>query len=493
LSIIEAGFIVDQGIPRDDEIDPRLLRDGERRQAARRDAAFRRTMAAADLASAAGALLLIHVFAGHPLLSPSLVSIPAIVLLAKLLGRYDQDNATMRRSTLDEVPALVTLAAFWAVCWSLVVLIVGGDHLGLGSGSVGALWLLTSGLLITLRTGARLAVKAATPRERVLIVGTADTREGLARSLATDPGARIEVVGFLPLEDERRTGGDWDRPERRKRARTFADLAQAVDDARVDRVLLIPTTADSELMLDAIRYTVALGLSVSIVPRLFEVIGSAVEFDTVGGVTVLGVRRPGLSRSSRALKRATDVIGATVGLLLLSPVFLVTAIAIKLDSEGPVFFRQSRVGRGGHEFQMLKFRSMVDGAERQQEALAHHNETAGLFKIRDDPRITQVGRIVRRTSIDELPQLLNVLTGDMSLVGPRPLVVAEDRLIEGHHRERLTLAPGMTGPWQVLGPARPPLADMVKTDYLYSTNWSLWADIKILIRTIAHIGGRRGV
>ena len=258
-------------------------------------------------------------------------------------------------------------------------------------------------------------------------------------------------------------------------------------------MFLTPTSADNETMLDAVSRTTALGVKVSIVPRLFEVVGSAVEFDTVGGVTVLGVRRPGLSRSSRALKRAMDVVGASFGLLLLSPLFAVVALAIKLDIHGPVFFRQLRVGRDGHMFRMIKFRSMVAGAEAQREALEALNETDGLFKISADPRITRVGRLLRRCSIDELPQLINVLLGDMSLVGPRPLVIDEDRLIEGRHRERLQFAPGMTGPWQVLGPTRPPLSEMVKTDYLYAANWSLWSDIKILVRTFAHVAGLRGV
>jgi lipopolysaccharide/colanic/teichoic acid biosynthesis glycosyltransferase len=236
-----------------------------------------------------------------------------------------------------------------------------------------------------------------------------------------------------------------------------------------------------------------MGIKMSIVPRLLEVVGSAVEFDTIGGVTVLGVRRPGLSRSSRAIKRAMDVFGASVGLILLSPFGIAVAIAIKINSRGPVFFRQLRVGRDGRTFKMFKFRSMVDGAEAQRAALQALNETDGLFKLSSDPRVTSIGRWLRKTSIDEMPQLINVLLGDMSLVGPRPLVVDEDRLVEGRHRDRLQLPPGMTGPWQVLGPSRPPLSEMVKTDYLYAANWSLWTDIKILMRTFGHVLAQRGL
>ena len=182
-----------------------------------------------------------------------------------------------------------------------------------------------------------------------------------------------------------------------------------------------------------------------------------------------------------------------IALALLAPFGALVALSIKLNSPGPVFLRQRRVGRGGQPFEMIKFRSMVDGAEAQRQALEALNETDGIFKLTADPRVTRVGRLLRRTSIDELPQLSNVLRGEMSLVGPRPLIVDEDRLIESRHRDRLQIPPGMTGPWRVLGPSRPPVSEMVKTDYLYATNWSLWTAIKITIRTIEHVTGQRGL
>ncbi|MGI8731394.1 MAG: sugar transferase, partial [Solirubrobacteraceae bacterium] len=168
--------------------------------------------------------------------------------------------------------------------------------------------------------------------------------------------------------------------------------------------------------------------------------------------------------------------------------------AIKLDTRGPVFFRQTRVGRGGERFEIWKFRSMVCGADAQKARLRARNEAAaGLFKIADDPRLTRVGRLLRRRSLDELPQLFNVLRGEMSLVGPRPLVCDEDEKILGWDRRRLQLTPGMTGHWQILGSARVPLAEMVKLDYLYVAGWSLWSDVKILLRTLPHVIGRRGM
>ena len=189
-----------------------------------------------------------------------------------------------------------------------------------------------------------------------------------------------------------------------------------------------------------------------------------------------------------------DLAGATICLILLAPALLVLAIAIKLDSRGPLFFLQPRVGRGGRTFKIFKFRSMVHGADRAKAQLRRQNEAeGGLFKIREDPRITRVGRLLRHTSLDELPQLLNVLMGHMSLVGPRPLVLYEDALIEGWQRRRLAVKPGMTGLWQIFGSSRIPMHEMVKIDYLYGANWSIWLDMKILLRTVPYVLRGRGL
>ena len=455
----------------------------------RRDAFFRRLLAAADLFAAAGGLAALSLLSHRAIEPVSLLAVPLIVVYAKATGRYDHDDLVLRKSTLDEIPALLTLAAAYALTWSLVVLLAG---VRAASGEPIIVWAATSGLLVVLRIAARAAAQRSAPRERVLIVGGSHARDSLARCISDDPGAHADVVGFLPLEDERRDIRAWAGASRRRRSLCFDDLPATVSEQEIDRVLLIPTTADGELMLDAVQRTIGLGVKVSIVPRLFEVIGSAVEFDSVGGTTVLGVRPGGLTRSSKAVKRAMDIVGALVGLLALAPLGLLVALRIKLDAPGPVFFRQPRVGRDGQAFSMIKFRSMVHDAEAQRAALLARNETRGLFKLSADPRVTRVGQWLRRTSIDGLPQLLNVLHGEMSLVGPRPLVIDEDRLVEGRHRARLALTPGMTGPWQILGPRRPPLDEMVKIDYLYAANWSLWSDMKIVLRTFAHMLRRRG-
>jgi exopolysaccharide biosynthesis polyprenyl glycosylphosphotransferase len=475
-------------------LEPRRTRLAPQREGLtfRRDAVFRRLLAVADLVSATAGLALIGQVTGRGIPAASAATIPLIVLVAKMLGRYDRDEVVLLKSTLDEIPALLGLAGAYTLTWSFVAFLA-GVRMDLRGGGVFVLWASICLALILTRLVARYVAQLLAPMERVLLVGDEGAPERLAQALASDPGARIELAGLVSLEgDPAANGGGFPEPSEQRRP-TFEDLDEIVRQLDIHRVFLVPTSADSETLLEAVRRALTVGVKVSIVPRLLEVVGSSVEFDVVGGVTVLGVRRPGLSWSSRVVKRTTDIIGAVVGLILTAPLGAVVALAIKLDSPGPVFFQQRRIGRDGEPFDVIKFRSMVDGAEAARAALESLNETDGIFKLGADPRLTRVGRLIRKSSIDELPQLLNVLRGEMSLVGPRPLIVDEDRLIEGRHRDRLQLAPGMTGPWQVLGPTRPPLSEMVKTDYLYTANWSLWTDMKIILRTFAHATARRGV
>jgi lipopolysaccharide/colanic/teichoic acid biosynthesis glycosyltransferase len=231
-----------------------------------------------------------------------------------------------------------------------------------------------------------------------------------------------------------------------------------------------------------------------VLPRMLEVVGSSVAFDDLYGVTVMGVKTFALSRSSRLVKRTFDLLGSGLGLIAVAPLMIAFAIAIKLDCRGPVFFRQQRVGKDGEHFEMLKFRTMVEDAEALKDSLRERNEAeGGYFKIAGDPRITRVGGPLRRTGLDELPQLINVFRGEMSLVGPRPLPLDEDPSVTGWYRRRLELMPGITGPWQILGPARVPLREMSAIDYLYVANWTLWGDLKILLRTVGHVLGRHGM
>jgi lipopolysaccharide/colanic/teichoic acid biosynthesis glycosyltransferase len=245
-------------------------------------------------------------------------------------------------------------------------------------------------------------------------------------------------------------------------------------------------------MLDVVRLAKRARIKISVVPRLYEVIGNNVEVDEVEGMTLLTLRGLARSRSLLMLKRGIDVVGASIGLVLTAPVLLAAACAIKLTSRGPVLYSSERMGRD-RPFRMHKFRSMVEDADAQKHTLLHLNEAAvPMFKIADDPRVTPVGRFLRRTSLDELPQLWNVLRGEMSLVGPRPLVLDEDNQIVGMQRARLDLTPGLTGPWQVAGRTKVPFYEMVTMDYLYVAEWSLLNDFKLLLRTLPVVLFARG-
>jgi exopolysaccharide biosynthesis polyprenyl glycosylphosphotransferase len=458
----------------------------------RRDAIYRRGLIAADVIAAAVAGYFAVVGVAGASLEPSmLLALPLVVVLGKLLGLYDRDELVFHKSTLDEAPLLFQLASLYTLlAWLLSSVLIEGEF----TRSAGvALWLAAFLLTSSFRFTARETALRVAPAERCLIIGRSGTRMRLAGKLAAARKS-TEVVGYLPLEDERRTRAHWNGADRRRRRLGLDDMPELVRQLDVHRVIIIPGEADGDTLVDAVARAKASGVKVSILPRMFEVVGSSVEFDDIDGVTVLGVRRFGLGRSSERVKRMMDLVCASLGLLVLAPLFALVALAIKLESRGPVFYRQWRIGRDGRPFQMIKFRSMVQNADDLKAQLAEMNVAGGgLFKVVDDPRITRVGRVIRKLSIDELPQLFNVLHGEMSLVGPRPLVPDEDDRVDGRFRRRLRLVPGMTGPWQILGPTRVPLTEMVGIDYLYGANWSLWLDIKILLRTIGHVLSRRGI
>jgi exopolysaccharide biosynthesis polyprenyl glycosylphosphotransferase len=453
----------------------------------RRDAAYRRALGLADLASATVAVVLGVSILGEDALNPvALLALPLVLVVGKVTGIYDRDEHVLRKTTLDEVPTLFWVATLYAfLIWLGGDLIINGHF---GRDQAVGVWALLFASMLSGRALARHVARAASQEERCLVLGDADTADWIARRLGEASALNACVVGRVPLDPE--LPGSNGIPV----LGVGAELGPLLTEQRVERAIIAPRGAVSDDLLNTIRRLKSLGVRVSVLPRLFEVVGSSVERDDVDGITLLGMRRYGLSRSSRIIKRGLDVAGAGLGVVVLAPLLATIAIAIKLDSPGPVLFRQRRMGRDEVPFEMRKFRTMVDGAEVQRSALAARNEAAGgLFKIKDDPRITRVGKVLRRTSLDELPQLFNVLRGDMALVGPRPLVLDEDCQIEGWRRSRLQLPPGMTGPWQVFGSARIPLNEMVKIDYLYGANWSLWLDVKMLLRTVSFVFERRGL
>ena len=462
----------------------RDIREGPRtREIVRRDTRFRRSLAIAD-AGAASVALAGALVVGGSAPSPAILLAPVLIVVLCKLGRlYDRDEHVIRKSTLDQAPALLQASTVFAlVAWFASDAFV---ERGFGKAEVATMWLTLVLTLLAFRVVARRIVARRTTPERILVLGGAQPLQRLRARLDKAHSIHAEVVGRVAL-----TRGDRDEPAP---IGLLADLDYVLRAHHVERVIIAPTERTSDEQLETIRVVKALGVKVSVLPRLFEVVGSSMEFDDVDGITLLGLRRYGLSRTSWLMKRTFDVVGATTALIALSPLLLAISAAIRLGSSGPVLFRQPRVGRRGQHFQMIKFRTMYDGADMDKAKLVDYCEGDGLFKLVDDPRVTPVGRLLRRCSLDELPHLVNVLRGEMSLVGPRPLIEEEDRKIAGTLHRRREGTPGMTGVWQVLGSARVPLDDMVKMDYLYRANWSLWLDIKILLRTIAHVCGGRGL
>jgi exopolysaccharide biosynthesis polyprenyl glycosylphosphotransferase len=323
---------------------------------------------------------------------------------------------------------------------------------------------------------------------RTLIVGTGDEAMLVYRKLKAHPEYGVEVVGFLSAEGE----ADEGLPE--PVLGSAAEVASIVDGYEVDRILIASSVGSHEETLDLLRTVHRPDLHVSIVPRYFEIFTSYATLDDVEGMPVVTLPPIRLGRSARALKRTVDVAFAAVALVFLAPVLGVVAAAIRIDSHGAALYRQARRGRLNSTFQIVKFRTMFVGSEARRSEVLHMNEVDGpLFKIKGrDPRVTRVGAFLRRTSLDELPQLWNVIRGDMSLVGPRPFVVYEADQITGWATRRLDMTPGITGLWQVLGRNDIPFEEMTKLDYLYVTNWSLWWDLKILCQTIPVVLGRRG-
>jgi exopolysaccharide biosynthesis polyprenyl glycosylphosphotransferase len=459
----------------------------------RRDALFRRALLVADVAAILGALILTVVLSSRrvplQLTWESFVGVPLLLIGAKLLGLYDRDETLLRRTTLDEAPKLFQLATLCTLVALLAGrLVVAGT---LDRREALFLWVVLAGLLLLARASARGIALWLGPVERCLFIGDERSAEVVGAKLNGHGGVKAKIIAHLDMGQVAPWSTDTFSAPRLTEIR---DLAQTLD---VHRAIIAPgwgADADAGETLNLVRTLKAVDVRVSVLPRMLEVVGSAVEFDDLHGVTLLGVRRFDLTRSSAALKRAFDVLGASLGLLVISPLLIAVAILIKLDTRGPVFFSQLRVGRHGRRFHMIKFRTMVPDADAMKDSLRDRNEAKeGLFKIALDPRVTRMGRFLRITALDELPQLFNIVKGEMSLVGPRPLIVEEDERIEGWHRRRLELMPGMTGPWQILGPSRVPLKEMVALDYLYVANWSLWTDVKILLRTVPHVFGRRGL
>ena len=449
-----------------------------------RDVVYRRALAVADAIAATGASFLALAVVDQGRTYAALLGvIPLIVIMSKGLGTYNREDLLVRKSTLDEAPALFQLATFYSLAvWLIDGVVVGGYR---DRWELAVLWSGLFVLLLLFRSTARWLSRRITEPERCLVIGDDVSCDWMQLKFARRRSLHAVVVArVVPTDTDVESMPSYLDAD---------DLHQLVAPLHVDRIIITPGRADEDGVINVVHAATSLGLKVSVLPRVLQVVGSSSQFDDVEGVPLLSLRPLGLTRSSRVTKRALDIAGSAFCLLLFSPVLAAIALLIKVDSRGSVLFRQSRIGRDGKAFRMLKFRTMVEDADDYKDQLRDLNQADGLFKIARDPRITRAGRVLRRTSFDELPQLLNVIRGEMSLVGPRPLVLDEDSRLEGWRRRRLQLTPGMTGHWQILGSARIPLEEMARIDYLYVSNWSLWLDVKILLRTIPYVLTAKGM
>ena len=452
--------------------------ESTRREIMRRDTVFRRTLGLADLVGAAAAVLVAQLLTGAETVSLGVyVGIPVVVLVSKAIGLYDRDELVIAKTTLTEAPAVFQLATLYTL---LITTLMAASPAPLGPSTIILLWILLFVGILSNRGLARRMARSLTPPERCLVLGSDLQTTQVVSKFACHDGLHAEIAAYLPFEEF-----ELSRP----RAIEFATY---VAERGIQRVIIAQSDSNDRVH-EAVRYFKAHHLNVSVLPTLLEVVGTSVQFDDVHGTTLLGVKNFGLSRSSALLKRGFDVVVSSILLVALAPLLALLALVVRFESPGPALFRQTRVGRDDRHFTMFKFRTMFEDAEQRRDELDQLNESNGIFKLTEDPRITRVGRFLRRTSLDELPQLLNVVRGEMSLVGPRPLILEEDARVEGWRRNRLYLKPGMTGAWQIIGSVRVPLEEMAVMDYLYIVNWSLWADAKILLQTTRHVFGGRGL
>ena len=405
-------------------------------------------------------------------LAPLLVA--AWIVLFAAFRMYDR--APVRRSP----GGLVGAAFCWAGLVSLGAAIYPESGLGLGETVfAAALALLGAGPLRFLyeRVLGRI-YRRGFGRTPVLVVGPEEDRRRLRRMMGHATDAYV-LAGEVDIE-----GGEA----------ALASLRETLDrtDARGVVIVGAERLPDDDL-LDLVHSVRLRGIPLRVLPGAFALMRGRTILSEGMGLPLLEVHYPGLDNTQRTLKRVLDVAGSVCGLLLLSPLLLAIAVAVRLDSPGPVLFRQKRAGADEKIFVCYMFRSMHRDAEVRQAALEDLNEAEGpVFKMKNDPRVTRVGRFLRRWSLDELPQLINVLKGEMSLVGPRPLPVRDFLKMEEAHKRRLGAVPGMTGYWQTSGRSDLSFEEMVRLDLYYIENWSLSFDLKIILKTLGAVLNRKG-
>jgi len=421
----------------------------------------------------------------HPALNETERILPFVYLLTALL--FARSGLYAERALRPGLARIVG-SLFQVAFVALLFAVVSGEHFSsyyLFYGSLGFALLYVSSLRAAYEWLTGVLLRAAGYRRRALLVGTGEHIADVGNALADAPHSSIEVVGFLapralPDEGLRRLG-------------TLHELDGVLGSQRIDEVIIADPDFAQADALELVDQCSRRGVRVRLAPSTMEILIHRAEFVPGQSVPLFELGPPVFEGVDFALKRTFDIVGATLLLLLLSPLLLALALAVRLSSRGPVLYRSTRVGIGQRPFPCLKFRTMHTDAEERQADLEELNEATGaLFKIRDDPRLTPVGRMLRRFSLDELPQLVNVLRGEMSLVGPRPLPRRDYDMLEDWHRKRYLVLPGITGLWQVSGRSELDFDDLVRLDFIYLEHWSLALDLTILLKTIPAVLSRRG-
>jgi exopolysaccharide biosynthesis polyprenyl glycosylphosphotransferase len=454
-------------------------------------------MVAVDLASIAGsmalALLLCRQLPGQRLwMHPDGLWVAGLSLPLwwAVLARFGLYRTHIIASRIEEFTGIVHAAATSTVAMALVAFAFRLD--------VARSWLMvTLVLAVIVLTLERKLIREWLLRQRrhgrflhrTVIVGDNLEALGICKVISDDPYLGYEVIGFVGDSVEPGTCLWADRPV----LGPLQDTREIVTRYRASNAMLATTSIDQMLANRLVRELTADGIHVEMSSSLVDIAAGRLNVRPLERYPVLhveAVRRHGWRAKA---KRTLDIVGSLIALSLAAPLLLVSALAIRLDSRGPILFGQERLGRGGQLFLIYKLRTMAVGAEAHLESIRHRNEAQGpIFKIRDDPRITQVGRVLRRYSIDELPQLWNVLRGEMSLVGPRPALASEAKQWPPEVHARIQVKPGITGMWQVRGRSNVSFEEYVRLDLYYVDNWSLWSDLAILAKTIPAVVFKQG-
>jgi exopolysaccharide biosynthesis polyprenyl glycosylphosphotransferase len=435
------------------------------------------------------ALMLKAVVRDHVQLSPALHETERILAFAYLLTAllFARSGLYAERALRPGLSRIVG-SLFQVTFVALIFAVVSGEHFSsyyLFYGSLAFALFYVSSLRAGYEWLTGVILRAAGYRRRAVLVGTGKHIRDVAAALRDAPHSPIEVVGFLSPRELPANG--------LRSLGSMNDLEKVLGSERIDEVIIADPDFPQVEAVELVDQCHQRGVRVRLAPSTMEILIHRAEFVPGQSVPLFELGPPVFEGVDFALKRAFDVVGATLLLVVLSPLLLAIVIAVRVSSRGPIVFRSTRRGIGQRPFQCLKFRTMHTDAEEHQADLDELNEASGaLFKIREDPRLTRVGRLLRRFSLDELPQLVNVLRGEMSLVGPRPLPQRDYEMLEDWHRKRYLVLPGITGLWQVSGRSELDFDDLVHLDFIYLEHWSLALDLTILLKTIPAVLSQRG-